>query len=310
MIEGFINSNAKRREAFFNVYETSISTIRSPEQKKESLGLNEVLIYRYCGKEPPEGKFKEVSHAIPIFLGNKTIIDRLECDNCNHHFGDHLEDSFAKYLNPFRPFQRTRGRSGIPTYKDQDLRISASSQDHVDIYMLADQELSSLQMQGENKLKFVLQRQPYYPVAVHKSLIKIAIAMMPSEDHERLAVLKQWLLMKDNQPIMSNIPVIEWAASGPINPNRIVCMVGKAREEFRSEYFLYTFIFCYANMQYQLIVPVMDEEAGRNKAFVFAPVLLSDSHFRAYGPCGHVEKYLDSDQQVRGESVELLLKYE
>ena len=33
-----------------------------------------------------KSSFKEQSHAIPIFLGNKTVIDLLECDRYNHNW--------------------------------------------------------------------------------------------------------------------------------------------------------------------------------------------------------------------------------
>jgi len=57
---------------------------------------------RYCGKTRPAVKFQKVAHAFPEQLGNKTLLDHLECDTCNEHFSTMLEDDFAKWTMPLR----------------------------------------------------------------------------------------------------------------------------------------------------------------------------------------------------------------
>lgn len=309
MSASFIEANAEKNKMFCKIYDTWSIAINSPDEPKIVIGSGEPLVCRYCGKNETQTSFREESHAIPIFLGNKTLIDRLECDVCNHHFGSHFENSFANYLNPLRPFQRVRGRDGIPVYKNGSYRISATSQDHVEMQMLQDETLEELEVEGENRLRFDLTRHAYYPTAVHKSLVKIAIALMDSSQHEEFLELKNWLLRTDHLPLATGMNIIEWSISGPVNPNRIICMLAKVRSEYQQEYFEYNLIFCYSNMQYQLVLPVVSREIAVRKTFVFAPVLMSDRFFQEWGASNYEEKAFASSELVRGEKIAVYVNF-
>lgn len=310
MLDKFLAYNKDRDSAMAERYDILRIDIESPTQEKIYLGLGEPKVCRYCGDAASATTFNEQSHAIPIFLGNKTIIDLLECDRCNHHFGDHFENSFASYTLPHRSFQRTRGRGGIPKYKDKDFRIAASDQTNLEIWAQDSRGLEAFKVEGKNQLKIPLIRQPYYPTAIHKSLIKIALAIMPAEDHALFAELKKWLLSKNHLPALSGfVPVIEWIISGPVNPNKITCILAKAKKHYQDSTFKYQLIFQYGNFQYQLVIPVADE-SGKNKDFVFAPLLMPDSHFAQYGLSDYSEKYFLSVDRVVGEVVDVLIQYE
>ncbi|WP_321860501.1 HNH endonuclease [Pseudomonas paraveronii] len=309
MIEKFIEYNGKRWGALTERYVLHVFTVFSPSQQKHKLGYKQPKICRYCGKDESTTTFSEESHAIPIFLGNKTIIDELECDQCNHHFGDHLENSFAAYTHPHRPLQRTRGRNGIPKYKASDLEVSAVDQSTLVICVGGEGGIDALEVEGKNQLRLPLMRQPYYPTAIHKMLIKMALAMMPDDDHCQFNYLKPWLLRKDHRPGLSgSVPVIEWGISGGVNPNKITCIVAKMKEAFKDSAYRYQFIFQYGNFQYQLVIP-LPEECGQRKDFIYAPLLLPDEHFRVFGPSDYQEKDFSSPDRVRGEKLSILLQY-
>lgn len=309
MLEDFLECNRNRDQALSERYDILTIRIDSPTQPKIYLGAGMPKVCRYCGDDSAVTTFREQSHAIPIFFGNKTVIDLLECDRCNHHFGDHLENSFANYTLPHRPFQRTRGRSGIPVYKDKNFRVSASDQANMLFLAHGDFDFDDLKVKGKKQIKFPLVRQPYYPTAIHKSLVKIALALMPAEDHSRFTLLKSWLLSKDHAPMMSGfVPIIEWVIAGPVNPNGILCVLAKAKERY-SNVFNYQLIFQYGNFQYQLVIPLL-EESGQEKAFVYAPLLMPESHFIKYGPSDYEEKYFVSGEKVVGEAVNILIRYD
>lgn len=309
MLDKFLEYNDNRAKALTERYVLHVFNVFSPTQAKHRLGHNQPKVCRYCGKDDSATAFREESHAIPIFLGNKTIIDELECDQCNHHFGDHLENSFASYTLPHRPFQRTRGRNGIPTYKGHDLEVSAVDQSNLTICVGGEGGIDALEVEGKNQLRFPAVRPPYYPTAIHKMLIKMSLAMMPDDDHRRFDYLKPWLLRKDHAPGFSgSIPVIEWTISGPVNPNKITCIVAKVKEAFRDSTYRYQFIFQYGNFQYQLVIPLADE-SGQRKDFVFAPLFLPDEHFRRFGLSDYQTKHFDSPDRVRGEKVSILVQY-
>ncbi|MCL8308626.1 hypothetical protein, partial [Pseudomonas putida] len=154
-----------------------------------------------------------------------------------------------------------------------------------------------------------LMRQPYYPTAIHKMLIKMALAMMPDDDHRQFNYLKPWLLSKDHKPGLSgSVPIIEWGISGGVNPNKIMCIVAKVKEAFKDSAYRYQFICQYGNFQYQLVIP-LPEECGQRKDFVYAPLLLPDEHFRVFGTSDYQEKHFNSPDRVRGEKLSILLQY-
>lgn len=308
-IEQFIDLNEKRVRVLTERYVLHVFSVFSPTQPKLRLGYKLPKVCRYCGKNENSTTFRDESHAIPIFLGNKTIIDELECDHCNHHFGDHLENSFAAYTHPHRPFQRIRGRNGIPKYKAPFLEVWAADQSNLVICVDGEDGIGALEVEGKNQLRFKVKRQPYYPTAIHKMLIKMALAMMPDDDHRLFDYLKPWLLSKNHQPSFSgSVPVIEWGISGGVNPNKITCIVAKVREAFKETTYRYQFIFQYGNFQYQLVIPLPDEY-DQQKTFVYAPLFLHEEHFRLFGPPDYQEKHFDSPDRVHGEELRILLQY-
>jgi hypothetical protein len=310
MLEKFLRWNDVQNKAFTERYQVLSVDIESAVQKKIFLGEGEPRICRYCGDDSTRTTFKEQSHAIPIFLGNKTVIDLLECDRCNHHFGDHFENSFANYTYPFRPLQRTRGRNGIPVYKDKDLRVAATGPSQLEIWAHGDLDYEDLKVEGKNQLELPTKRQPYYPAAIQKSLIKIALAVMPSEDHSRFIDLKRWLLEKDHRPGFGGFgPIMEWIINGPTNPDQIRCIVARAKEHCRDNVFEYQLIFRFGNFQYQLVIPLSDE-AGKEKYYVRAPLLMPDEHFLIYGLSDFKDKNFESCERVENEEVCLQIQYE
>lgn len=310
MLEKFLRWNERQDKIFSERYELiAFENIASATQKKRYLGEDETKVCRYCGDDATRTTFKELSHAIPIFLGNKTVIDLLECDRCNHHFGDHFENSFANYLHPFRPVQRTRGRNGVPVYKDRDLRIEATGPSHLEIWAHGSLDFDDLKVEGHNRLKLPMQRLPYYPTAVHKSLIKIALAVMPADSQHRFGDLKRWLLQTNHRPALIGFPVMEWIINGQTNPEHIQCALLRANEEFRDTVFEYQLIFRFGNFQYQLTIPV-PEESGKQKHLVRAPLLMPEQHFRTFGLSNFDDKNFESAERVSSEDVCLQMQYE
>ena len=75
---------------------------------------------RFCGKSKPEVSFRNTAHAIPEFLGNKSLISMNECDICNEFFANEYEDHLAKWFGPARSLCQMRGKKGTPKYKSKE----------------------------------------------------------------------------------------------------------------------------------------------------------------------------------------------
>src|SRR5665213_3197639 len=86
------------------------------EEQKQYIGSKANRKCRYCGAVPP-APFRTVSHALPEFIGNKSLIAHDECDGCNKFFSETVEDSLGKLLSPLRTLLLIGGKTGIPTQK-------------------------------------------------------------------------------------------------------------------------------------------------------------------------------------------------
>ncbi|MFV0468355.1 MAG: HNH endonuclease, partial [Dysgonomonas sp.] len=64
---------------------------------KTHLGEKKDKTCRFCGNKHPEVTFKMVTHAIPEFTGNKTLISEYECDICNGLFSQ-METQMSNYM--------------------------------------------------------------------------------------------------------------------------------------------------------------------------------------------------------------------
>ena len=107
----------------FNQMMNSLSENYSPlicyhlnNDNKIHLGEKKDNTCRFCGKKHPEVTFKMITHAIPEFIGNKTLISEYECDVCNSLFSQ-METQMSNYMNLYHTAAQVSGKRGVPSYK-------------------------------------------------------------------------------------------------------------------------------------------------------------------------------------------------
>jgi len=81
-------------------------------------------VCRFCGKQDPVVSFKHTSHAISESLGNKSIICREECDNCNDRFSRTIEPDIANMLSSLLTIYSIHGKDGIRTTTGKNFQLS------------------------------------------------------------------------------------------------------------------------------------------------------------------------------------------
>ncbi|MEN8904530.1 MAG: HNH endonuclease [Clostridiales bacterium] len=69
----------------------------SDNTQKEYLGDKSNQICIFCNHGKDEVTFRKEAHVIPAALGNKTLLNYNECDNCNKLAGK-LESELINYL--------------------------------------------------------------------------------------------------------------------------------------------------------------------------------------------------------------------
>lgn len=310
MNSSFEDRHRKAEINFLKEY-INIKHVRiGPDQKKRYLGgvLNKIC--RYCNKNEKNTTFKKVAHAIPSLIGNKTLIDNLECDKCNEHFGNKIEDSFAKYFHPHRLMNSIRGRKplkyssgglNITTGEDRGLNVTVSPN--------GDQQEPTFIKVGEDLLKFTLERPPYYPVAIYKTFVKIALALMPESEKPKTILLNEWLLSSEQTALIKEQKVIQWKIRGPSDPDTIRCTLYKAKPEFESTNIKYILIFAFSSFQFQVPIPSINNE-NPNIAMPLAPSLRPIEEYKEFGEPSIEVVDFSSNTIVRNEKVDIFFRIE
>ncbi|NHZ46308.1 HNH endonuclease [Cupidesulfovibrio liaohensis] len=72
-------------------------------------------VCRYCKKSAPDVSFKNTAHTIPMSLGNINLVSGDECDECNHYFGNTLENCLGNFTIVERAIFGIKGRKRLPT---------------------------------------------------------------------------------------------------------------------------------------------------------------------------------------------------
>ena len=90
---------------------------------------------------------------------------------CNELFGKY-EDSLGKYLGPYRTISQIIGKGGIPTHKEDGLRIDVYDAGAI-IQEKAESGKTEIDENGKRFI-FCLERQPYIPINVYKTFIIMA----------------------------------------------------------------------------------------------------------------------------------------
>jgi hypothetical protein len=146
---------------------------------------------RFCGENYPDVKFKNVAHAIPEALDNNRLFSYYECDNCNHEFGEIIEDHLSKYLFPYRIGSIILGKKGKISYKiDENNRLDVC-EGHWEIKESI--QNSILDIIDDHTVNFKIKRETYIPIMVYKALVKIAITIIPENELQHLEKTILWL---------------------------------------------------------------------------------------------------------------------
>ncbi len=84
-------------------------------------------VCRFCGRSMPEVTFKQKAHAISESLGNKGLVCREECDDCNRRFNQTIEQDVIHLFQFFLVLKGIKGKNGIPTLQGDGISISHDS---------------------------------------------------------------------------------------------------------------------------------------------------------------------------------------
>lgn len=256
---------------------------------------------RFCGKKEPETTFKNIAHSFPEFLGNTTLISSDECDSCNKLFSETIEDNFAKYTLIDRALMQISGKSRKPpTYKREDVRIERKDgqikiQSHINNKdILLDVE--------NNRLTITGYKQPYTPRLAFKCLVKMALAVMPSEELQHFGDTLLWLQIKDrnDDKLRTNSLIcIQSFVPGPMPFPWITYLLFKRKDD--NDNIPYSiFYLAVGNYTFQIHIPGSRKDAhleGKDINLPFFPNVFGET--TEFGEVNYFTKNLSSNEQLQ-----------
>ena len=232
----------------------------SPGQRA-TLGDRENRVCRFCGLSEPNASFRTKAHAIPEFLGNKSLLTNYECDSCNQHFGIGIENDLASWTKPSRTLSRIRGKRGVPTIKElgagKGWRIEYDSAFRVTQYE-AD-PIAEID-EEQKRVTFTLKRDPYTPVAVLKAFVKIGLTVIPESELGKFRDTIKWIRCRDHsRPFVQSFPILHTFQPGPMRNDLTVLMLMRRKPDVSEAPFAF-FVIGFGNDVFQVFLPCPEED--------------------------------------------------
>ena len=245
----------KNNKYFIDNYDVAFCTI-FPETVKGIIIDDENDTCRFCGKTKGEVSFSDKCHAIPEFFGNKKVITKNECNNCNHKYADLIEDDLSKLTLPSRNITGVYGKKGVPKYKDIKTNNNCEYRDG--IYKVNNYS-DFFEFDEENK-QFILkyETQKFNPLKAYKALVRIALNCMPKEYFDKFKMIN-WLENDDDLGGATNFYtkiIIKFVPKIP--PMSNMCLF--IRKENIKDVPYCQMVLQSNNIFYQVIIPFIEED--------------------------------------------------
>lgn len=153
---------------------------------------------RFCGYTSPKVNFKNKAHIIPHQLGNENLISDFECDSCNKVFSNY-ESELAKFLGITRTVMMTKGKKGIPNFFSPKNSVTAEIEKFFNIKKAVKVSAGdSLDFDVKSGMTVVeYEKNPYRPLLVFKSLMRIGFCMMETDDLKSYSATISKLLLSN-----------------------------------------------------------------------------------------------------------------
>jgi hypothetical protein len=164
---------------------------------------------RFCHRGEPEAVFGDDAHAVPAFLGNKSLFSLNECNECNHYLAEQYEDQLSKKQMFQHAATQLKGRNGVPTYKGGPLRIEEG--ENGPQITITDSALFAQASQPGPiafNLSLTVPSQRYAPIRAAMALIKVACSMSPVDELANIRPAIDWLIRPDRVSI-GTFPVLK-----------------------------------------------------------------------------------------------------
>jgi len=300
--------------AALNIFAARYDAIAHYHLRSESpeIILGEGLyMCRFCGRGAGETTFKKIAHAIPHATGNRWLFSHYECDECNTHFGRILENQFGNFMHLHHTLSHIKGKKGASKFIQANEGISIVNDGKLIDWQGVPQEDINYDQAGG--LLTVKQRMPgFIPVAVYKTLVKIALTIMPEPELQHFRETITWLNEKSHEETSFKFESL-WMIFGSFENNiswdqlSVVLSKRKLEDNLNLPYMLFN--LSYANFDFQLPVPLcsLDKPKTFNyQSITYLPHLCDLKY--GLGKLKLNAMTLHGRETVRGETMTIIVK--
>lgn len=249
-------------------YEQRYEVLRFPFVQDRPIQLRDheddaARVCRFCGQGKPLVTFRSISHAVPEFLGNKSILSLNECDECNQRLADRYEDHLSKWTLLGRAASQVKGKNGFPTFKNPSKSLKIGVGDDGLVIHLTDPGLTDKLLKEGGPYKFTVPEdgtsQPYIPIRAAMALIKIGCSICPPEELAQVRGAIDWL-MERNDFAFANFPILYAFTPGPIGDAAGEAILLRRKVDGPEPY-----LWClvqYGNHRFQTFLPFCPADNG------------------------------------------------
>ncbi|UWX61151.1 hypothetical protein N0B40_02495 [Chryseobacterium oranimense] len=257
---------------------------------------------RFCKKQFPEVKFKNVSHTIPEFLGNKNLTSDFECDNCNKYFSA-FENELANLLLPLNTLSSTKNKKNkTPKFKNK-LEIHQDDKNVFHITNFPDDLINS-----KKEINFIIETASYIPEYVYRSLIKIGLSIINEEIIKNYNETIEWLMSLEQNVIIR--PCLAFTIFPFNSPtDKIRCAIFDRKLNVTRQIPKTLLILSYKNFAIQTFFPVFPFEGFTELSpfpHVIPTALDLNNNLKNKKEYGLI--YLDKNIRVKGEKIEVNIR--
>ena len=262
---------------------------------------------RFCGRSEPEVTFKKVAHAIPHFIGNRTLKSLYECDDCNGNVFSPMESQFSQFMSFYHTFYHVSRGGKVPTFKNNNKELSKIVVDGGNIMIdCVEGEGLVPEIDTKNHTFKIKAKRSYVPQNVYKIFIKMALSIMPEKEMVHFKTTLEWLMGK--RKFAYNLLLIERRYNGLQNPfGFISCMLFKRKDDHRDNVPAYIFGLAYYNFFFETFIPLCDED-GDLVGKVEIPFIPTPLDYENYKFCKMIHD-LSSLEKVSKEDVVQTFKF-
>jgi hypothetical protein len=309
-----LDKSTQERLHFLDANYSDLISFHLDEAKKTFLGDKANKKCRYCNKTIKDVTFRNDDHAIPEFIGNRTLYSHYECDICNSKFSRLLESHMANYMNFLHTFSQVRGKNGIPSFKTHQKKSRVDiGTTNVEVQNYEGDNIFSID-ESKKTITFQAKRATYVPIAIYKCLTKMALSIMPENELNNFQTTLKWINEEEHDKSphdLKSLFALMSFAPGPHPYPFTSCMLFKRKDDPRDNVPYMLFLLAYGNFAFQIYLPLCSEDRkyqGSDFKIVFIPTPID--MMQGTEILARKKLDLNSKVPVKGEVENIVMSFE